>query len=194
MTAITYADILRPQTRRWAITYDITLMLAATVLLALSSYLAITLPFSPVPITAQTLVVLLIGATLGRYRGAVAILLYLAEGAAGLPVFANGAFGAAYMLGPTGGYLLGFVAGAYIVGYLAEAGMDRHFISTIIAMTIGTAAILLVGNLWLLTLVNGADVLAIGLYPFIPGAIVKIIAAAGILPLAWKIVGNEQMN
>lgn len=194
MTAITYADILRPQTRRWAITYDITLMLAATVLLAFSSYLAIRLPFSPVPITAQTLVVLLIGATLGRYRGAVAILLYLVEGAAGLPVFANGAFGAAYILGPTGGYLIGFVAGAYIVGYLAEVGMDRHIISTILAMTIGTAVILLIGNLWLAIITEGVDVLAIGFYPFIPGAIVKILVAAGILPLAWKIVGNEQMN
>ncbi|RPJ40883.1 MAG: biotin transporter BioY, partial [Candidatus Latescibacterota bacterium] len=98
----------------------------ASLLLALSARVAIPLPFSPVPISGQSFAVLLVGALLGSRRGSAAVLLYLAEGAVGLPVFAGGAGGAAYLVGPTGGYLAAFLPAAFVVGALCERGWDKR--------------------------------------------------------------------
>ena len=189
MTCATYADLLRPQARRLVWLYDLTLIIGGTLLVALSARVAFPLPFSPVPVTAQTLAVLLVGALLGSVRGGISMLLYLAQGMAGLPVFAAGGAGVAYFLGPTGGYLLGFVAGAALTGLLAERGWDRRIGTTMAAMLLGTAAIYAAGLAWLALFTGADNVLAAGLYPFIPGAVVKIVAAALLLPLGWKFVG-----
>ncbi|UCH61701.1 MAG: biotin transporter BioY [Fidelibacterota bacterium] len=191
MVCATYADILRPQARRLAWLYDLALVLGGSLLVALSARVVFPLPFSPVPVTAQTLAVLLVGALLGGVRGGMSLLLYLAQGVAGLPVFAAGAAGVAYFLGPTGGYLLGFVAGATLTGLLAERGWDRRIWNTLLAMLLGTAVIYAIGLAWLALLTGVDDVLAIGLYPFIPGAIVKIVVAAVLLPQGWKLLGHR---
>lgn len=189
MAHVTYADILRPDTKRIARFYDVALIVGGSLVVGLSAQIALPLAFSPVPITGQTLAVLLVGALMGRVRGGVVMLLYLAEGVAGLPVFAGGGAGAAHLLGPTGGYLVGFVAAATVTGYLAERGWDRRFGTTLAAMLLGTVAIYAVGLTWLGLFTGTENLLAMGLYPFVPGAIVKIIVAAALVPQGWGLLG-----
>ena len=189
MTHATYADILRPEARGLSRLYDVALIVGGSLVVALSAQIAVPLAFSPVPITGQTLAVLLVGALMGSVRGGVVMLLYLAEGVAGLPVFAGGGAGAAHLLGPTGGYLVGFVAAATVTGYLAERGWDRRIGTTVAAMLLGTVAIYAIGLAWLGLFTGTENLLAIGLYPFIPGAIVKIIVAAALVPQGWKLLG-----
>jgi biotin transport system substrate-specific component len=185
-----YADILRPTVRRSALLYDAALVLAGSLLIALSAQVAIPLPFSPVPVTGQTMAVLLVGALLGSRRGSLAVLVYIAQGLAGLPVFAGGAAGPARLLGPTGGYLVGFVLAAYLVGLLAERGWDRRVGTTAAAMALGNVVIYAVGALWLAVFVGGlVPALTAGVLPFIPGDLVKIAAAALLLPAGWKLLG-----
>jgi biotin transport system substrate-specific component len=186
---MTYADILRPSVKRQALLYDATLILAGSLLIGLSARLAIRLPFSPVPITGQTLAVLLAGALLGSRRGALSVLAYLGEGVAGLPVFAGGAGGIAHLAGPTGGYLAGFVLAALVVGWLAERGWDRHPGTTALAMLLGSAAIYVPGLPWLAAFVGGERALVLGLYPFLAGDLLKLALAAALLPIGWKVVG-----
>lgn len=155
----------------------------------------IQVPFYPVPMTMQTFMVLLIGMAYGWRLGAATLLLYLAEGASGLPVFAGTpekGIGLAYMMGPTGGYLLGFVIAAAFVGWLAEKGWDRNVGLTLVAMTLGTAIIFIPGVAWLGSVVGwDKPVLTYGLTPFLPGAVFKIALAAAVLPLAWRVCGKQ---
>jgi len=169
--------------------YDAALILGGSLLVGLSAQIAIPLPFSPVPVTGQTFAVIFLGALLGARRGCLCILAYIAEGAAGLPVFALGQAGPAVLLGPRGGYIVGFVAAAYVTGLLAENGWDRRIITTIAAMICGNIAIYTFGLLWLCCLfgINKA-VLAVGLYPFIVGDLLKTMLAAILLPTGWKLL------
>jgi biotin transport system substrate-specific component len=108
-----------------------------------------------------------------------------------LPVFAGGKAGIAALMGPTGGYLLGFVVAAYIIGYLSDRGWFAGYVKNIVAMTLGTAAIFACGLPWLALYVPGETVFAVGLVPFVPGAVVKIGAASLILPTIMKFVGRK---
>jgi len=193
MTTGTMADHVRPSFARaraasgsGALLYEMLLVAAGSALIAASAWIAIPLPFSPVPVTAQTFAVLLAGSALGARRGAAAALAYLAEGCAGLPVFAGGAAGAHVLLGATGGYLVGFVPGAWLCGALADRGWDRRVGTTVASMALGNLAILVPGLLWLARLVGPERVVALGLLPFLPGDAVKIALAAALLPFAWK--------
>ena len=169
---------------------NITLAILGTGLLWISAKIQV--PFYPVPMTIQTFVVFLIGVAFGWRLGAVTLLLYMAEGAAGLPVFAGTpekGIGLTYMAGPTGGYLLGFVIAALIVGWLAQRGWDRNVLKTIVAMLLGTVVIYLPGVLWLgATIGWDKPVLDYGLTPFLLGDAFKIALAAAVLPLTWKIL------
>lgn len=186
----TYADLIRPAGRRAALAYDMALVLGGSLLTALAAQLSIRLPFSPVPITGQTLAVLLVGALLGSRRGALSMLAYLLEGLMGLPVFAGGMSGAAYMLGPTGGYLVGFVAAAWLTGWLAERGWDRQVWSTVLAMVLGNLCLYAFGLAWLSRFV-GARALTLGLLPFLVGDALKVALAAAALPAGWKVLGRN---
>jgi len=190
LTNITYADVLRPSAKKYAGFYDVALVIGGSLLIALCAQVKIWLPFSPVPVTGQTFAVLMIGALLGARRGGLCVLVYLMEGAAGLPVFAGvGRSGLTVLLGPTGGYLAGFVAAAYITGLLAERGWDRRVGTTVLAMVLGNAAIYVFGLLWLCCLMGiSKTVLAVGLYPFIVGDSLKIALAAVVLPSGWKLL------
>lgn len=163
-------------------------IIAGSILLTLSAKLS--LPFYPVPVTLQTLVVLCLGMVLGPRLGAAAVIAYLAQGAIGLPVFAGSpekGIGLAYMLSTTGGYLLGFVAAAYAVGLLAERRWDRSKLTTIAAMIIGNAIIYAFGLVWLGSVVGwDKPILAWGMTPFLLGDLAKILIAAALLPAAWK--------
>ena len=147
-------------------------------------------PFFPVPMTMQTFVVLFLGFALGSRLGAATVLLYLAEGATGLPVFAGTpekGLGLAYMAGPTGGYLAGFVVAAFVTGWFAERGLDRRLVTAAIAALAGLVAIYALGLAWLGAVVGwDKPVLSFGLYPFLPAEGLKLALLAAILPLAWR--------
>lgn len=192
MTILIQADVFRPKTAIRAVLYDVALVAGASLFIALMAQLTIYLPFSPVPVTGQTLAVLLIGALLGSSRGSMAVLAYMTEGVAGMPVFAGGLAGPAVLAGPTGGYLAGFVVAAYAVGWLAERGWDRNTLSTVAAMLVGNIAIYLSGLVWLAQFIGGQNALAAGLYPFIPGDIAKLIFAALLLPAGWKLLALKK--
>jgi biotin transport system substrate-specific component len=183
--AATAASRIREEYR---LLYNILLVLNGSFFIAALSQLEIILPFSPVPITAQTFAVLVVGMSLGAVRGSLAVLTYLLEGIAGLPVFAGGAAGPVHLFGPTGGYLIGFVAAACLVGFLAEHGWDRKIIFTLLAMYFGTILIFCVGLCWLSVYVPADQVYSFGLLPFIPGAIVSIVAAAALLPAVRRFI------
>lgn len=171
----------------------------ATVILLSALFIAalaqVRIPLQPVPVTGQTFAVLLVGMALGSRRGALAVLAYLAMGAAGLPFFTGAQAGLAYMAGPTGGYLAGFVAAAGLVGWLAERGWDRSLFKALAAMVIGNLVIYLFGVSWLSTLVGGfageKGAIALGLTPFLLGDALKALAAALLLPAAWRFLGER---
>jgi len=167
---------------------QILLVLAGSALLALSAQFAFRIPISPVPVTGQTLVVLLIGMAYGSRLGAATVLAYLVEGGMGLPVFANGTAGWPVIMGPTGGYLVGFVAAAFALGWLAERGMGRGPISTAIAMAVGTIIIYVFGVSWLGQFIGFEKAVAAGVMPFLYGDALKLVVAAGLMPLAWRAV------
>ena len=189
---MTLVDVLQPSmTRRRAfLLYDLALVSGGSLLVALAAQIAIPLPFSPVPITGQTLAVLLIGALLGSRRSAGSLSLYLIEGALGLPVFAGGRSGLAYMLGPTGGYLIGFVAAAFVTGWLAERQWDRRARSNVLVMLLGNVVIYACGLPWLARFVGADRALVLGLYPFIAGDLLKLALATLALPWGWKVLAK----
>ncbi len=166
---------------RWGV-----LAIVGSLLLTISAKIQV--PFYPVPMTMQVLVVMLIGAAYGWRLGGATVLLYMAQGAAGLPVFAGTpekGLGLAYMAGPTGGYLLGFVLAATLVGWLAERGWDRSALTTFVAMVGGVLAVYVPGVLWLSSLIGMDKALTFGVYPFVYADLLKIVLGTAILPAAW---------
>jgi biotin transport system substrate-specific component len=191
LQAPTFAALLWPARDRTAAFRAAILVLAGSALLALSAKIQVPLP--PVPMTLQTLVVLLIGATYGWRLGGATVLLYLAEGMLGLPVFANtppAAPSPAYLLGPTGGYLAGYLAAAIVMGLLAERGWDRSLGRVVVMMTTGHAIIFAFGLAWLAYLVGPAKAWLVGAAPFVVGTVLKTALAAALLKAAWTPVGR----
>ncbi len=186
----TLVDVLLPrQQRSWL--FDVALIILFSAFVGLTAQVEV--PLLPVPLTLQTLGVLFTGAVLGGRRGALALLLYVAEGAVGLPVFASGASGVAYMLGPTGGYLIGFVFAAGVVGLLAERGWDRRLVWTMLAMAVGNLVIYAFGVAWLaLVLGDLWNALIQGMLIFIPGDLIKLAIAALALPGGWALAHRNQ--
>ena len=172
------------------------LILAIVGSLALWVSAKISIPFWPVPLTMQTLVVLVIGMAFGARLGAATVLLYLAEGAVGLPVFSGTpekGLGLAYMMSTTGGYLVGFVLAAGAVGFLAERGWARSFVTTALSMVIGTALIYACGVTWLSQLIGFEKAISFGMLPFLYGDALKLVIASLGMPFAWSFV-NKMMK
>jgi len=182
-----YIDILQPEKSIPQKARDIAIVISASWLLAISAQFSFNLPFSPVPVTGQTLAVLLIGSLLGKNRGAAAVGLYLLQGAAGLPVFAGGKSGFITLVGPTGGYLIGFIAAAYIMGILAELRYDKSLVYTGFSMLIGSLVIYIFGLFWLVQFIGESSALQLGLYPFLIGDFVKILSGVIVLGGSRKI-------
>lgn len=181
----------------WPREYGGTLRLIALAVLG-SALMAISaktsIPLEPVPLTMQTFAVLVIAMAYGARLAGATLLLYLAEGAVGLPVFESGA-GLLYMAGPTGGYLFGFLVAAVFVGWLAERGWDRNVVLTFLANLAGTAIIFVFGVAWLSTLVGGfGKALELGLVPFVWVALIKIALAAAFLPMVWKLLPRRSLR
>ncbi len=181
-----YVDLVRPSNKSYAFTYDFLCVLAGSLFLALMAQLSVRLWFTPVPITLQSFAVLMMGALLGSKRGALSVLTYLAQGAIGLPVFAGFNGGIAALIGPTGGYLIGFVLCTYFVGYALEKGGKRSYFLTLLTLTAGTLLVLATGTLWLSFYVGSGNALAMGFYPFLIDGVLKIAAAAALIPTGWK--------
>lgn len=168
------------------------IVLLGTLLLTLSAKIQV--PFWPVPFTMQTAVVLMLGMALGFRLATVTLLAYLLEGALGLPVFAGTperGLGLAYMMGPTGGYLAGFVVAAALCGALAERGWDRSIARTALAVSAGHVLILGLGFAWLAVLMPVDKAYAVGIAPFYAATVLKTLLAMVALPGAWKILGTR---
>lgn len=195
MRHLTIAELPR-MAQEQSVVYNLSLIFGGSLLLALCAQICIPLPFTTVPITGQTFGVLVLGALLGSRRGTAAVLLYLAEGAAGLPVFAGFTGGAAIFSLSTAGYLAGFVPAVALTGFLAERGWDRTHRGTILAMSLGTAVIFLFGCGYLAYWFDGNVALALqqGCYPFLPGAVIKIALAAAVLPLGWRLLKRNDRD
>ncbi len=176
---------------------DLLLVVGGVVFVALLAQVRIVLPFTPVPITGQTLGVLLIGATYGFRLGFLTLATYVVVGLGGLPVFAGGAAGLARLFGPTGGYLVAFPLAAALMGWLVQRfGVDRHPLRMAGSMALCSILILGLGSTWLAIVLqtNMADALAKGAFPFIPGDLVKMTIAALLLPGAWRVVGRTDRS
>lgn len=176
-----------PQDRASRRLMQVAAVLAGTALLALSA--KITVATWPVPMTLQVLAVLLIGATYGRDLGFATLAAYLIQGAFGLPVFATGG-GLVHLAGPTGGYLVGFVVAAAIVGHAADRGLDREPLRLFLAMMLAEIAILGFGVLWLAWHFGIQKALGWGVGPFIVTDLVKVALATAIVPAAWSLVAR----
>jgi biotin transport system substrate-specific component len=178
------------------------LIVAGALLIALTAQIAIRLPDNPVPITGQTFGVLLVGGALGFRRGVLATFLYLAIAVIGVPAFAEHKAGIGVIasvssghlvLGATGGYLIGFMIAAGLVGRLAELGWDRHLLGAASAMVLGNLAIYVVALPWLAvaTGFSASETIDKGLVPFVVGDTLKLILAGALFPIAWWVVGRR---
>ena len=189
MTLLTALD----SGRSHALARKLALAFAASLLLTLSAKISV--PFFPVPMTMQTFVVVGIGLAMGPVWGVTAVAMYLAQGALGLPVFAGTpekGIGLAYMAGPTGGYLAGYLVAAFVTGKLAERGWDRTVVTAFLAALAGAVALYVPGMLWLGQVVGwDKPVLDWGLWPFVYGDLLKTALAAAVFPAAWAILKKK---
>lgn len=184
--SLVLADRVLP--RRGVLT-DVGLVAAGVVVVSLLALVEFRI--GPVPITGQTLGVMLVGGALGMRRGAAALVTYMVAGLAGAPVFAGGAGGPAYLLAPSFGYIVGFILAAAVAGWAAERAWDRHVGLAMVGFLLATAAPFLVGVPYMAVVLGMTDpavIAAAGITPFIVPGIIKAGIAAAVFPLAWSIV------
>lgn len=187
----TFAQTMLPEE---TLRRDLALVAGFSLFVALCAQIAVPLPFTPVPFTAQTLGVLLTGMLLGPRLGALSLLAYLAEGLAGAPVFALGTGGVSHLFGPTGGYLVAFPLAAAATGMLAARGWDRRFVTTIVAMLLGNIVIYAIALPWLAHWVGANNAVALGMRPFLVGDAIKVLIAAIAMPGGWKLLAWSGMG
>jgi biotin transport system substrate-specific component len=172
-------------------------VLFVAVLTIVAAQISIPLPFTPVPFTLQPMVVLLGGAALGARLGMSSQVLYLALGLAGLPVFAASPIlpqGIGRLLGPTGGYLMSYPAAAFVAGLLATRGLDRRYVTSVLAMAAGLAIIFASGVAWMawgVPHLGLSRAVSAGLLPFLPADVLKVLLAATVLPAAWRFLHHR---
>lgn len=173
---------------------DITLIASGAALTGIAAQVAV--PLWPVPITGQTLAVLLVGSALGALRGALSMALYMVAGGLGLPIFSDLASGWGVVAGPTGGYILGFVVAAALTGWIAQRQADKRILGAFLSFAAGTVVIFVLGMAWLAFSMKLSLELTLqyGLYPFIIGGVVKALIAAGLVPLAWRAVDRADQR
>jgi biotin transport system substrate-specific component len=198
MSNIVLSDALpRPQVRSMQIAREVTLIAGFALLTAALAQVRIPLGFTPVPVTGQTLAVLLAGASLGAWRGASSQLLYWLMGMVGLPFYSNGTGGWSVATGPTMGYLVGFIVAAAVVGRLAEYRHDRHVLTSVAAMTMGSMIIYVCGATWLainlgIPLATGEqNAISLGVTPFLVGDVIKMCLAGLATASTWRFINRE---
>jgi biotin transport system substrate-specific component len=190
------ASVSRTDSRAFRIAEEIGAVLFVTALTAAAAQISIPLPFTPVPLTFQPMIVLVGSAALGARLGMASQILYLALGIAGLPVFAASATlpqGAARLLGPTGGYLMAYPAAAFVAGRLAERGFDRRYFTAVLAMLCGLAVVFFGGVTWLTLFTRSLPAaLTAGFYPFILADCAKLLLAGAIMPALWHLCRGDE--
>ena len=197
MSTIVLSDVVpRPRVRSLRVAREVSLIGGFALLTAVLAQIRIPLGFTPVPVTGQTLAVLLAGATLGAWRGASSQLLYWVLGMVGLPFYSNGTSGWSVATGPTMGYLLGFIVAAAVVGRLAEYRHDRHVLTSVAAMTTGSAIIYIFGATWLsinlgIPIASGEqNAVALGVTPFLVGDVIKMCLAGLATAGTWRFINR----
>jgi len=195
MHAMTFVDALATGRAEWRLAIRAGAVLFVTALTAAAAQISVPLPFTAVPFTFQPMIVLLGGLALGSTLGMTSQVLYLFAGLVGLPVFAASATlppGALRLLGPTGGYLMAYPFAAFLTGYLSQRGFDRRYATAVVAMMAGLALVYASGAAWLVisTGMGASAAFAAGVAPFIVADLLKLLAAAGILPAFWKLLGR----
>jgi biotin transport system substrate-specific component len=175
---------------------NVALVTAGVLFMALLAQVAVPVPGSPVPITGQTLGVVLTAAALGPVRGTLVQVFYILAGAVGLPFYSEATHGVEVVMGATGGYLVGFIPAAYLIGLAARRGRDRNFLTAVPLFLAGQAVIFAVGVPWLAvtTGMNASQALDAGFYPFIVGGLVKAVIAAAVLGGAWAVVRRARRH
>ena len=177
---------------RFSVLRAIVLMGVGTALLTLSAKVQVPLPY--VPMTLQTLVVLIIGASYGWRLGGATVGLYLMQGAVGMPVFAGPTAGIGYFMGPTGGFLFGFLLAAIVMGFMAERGWDRSLLRVIVMMSVGHALIFVVGLAQLSLVMPFAKAWTVGAAPFVAATLVKTALAVALMQAAWSVTGRSDRS
>ena len=185
------ADLVRPASPRLARVFDAALVAGFSLLIALSAQVAIPLPFTPVPVTLQTFAMLLTGCLLGSGRGALAAAAYVAEGSLGLPFFSGGTAGIAHLLGPTGGYLVGCVAAAFVAGLLAERRLDEESVGLLLTLCAADLVVYVPGRRAAQHLHGAGKAVALGFLPFLIGDALKISGAWSILMASTLIASRN---
>jgi len=183
------ASRIWPVAEERALLRNLVLAVLGSIFVALCAQ--INIPMLPVPMTLQTFAVLVVGAAFGSRLGAATLTLYMLEGVAGLPVFAEFKSGPAIMLGPTGGYIVGFIIAAALVGWFAERGFDRNIWKMFVAMLCGSVSLYVPGLLWLAYLIGWESAVQYGLLPFVWGDLVKAALAAMTFPAVWMLLGRK---
>ena len=198
MTNLVLSDVLpRPHVRSLRLVREATLITGFALLTAALAQVRIPLGFTPVPVTGQTLAVLLAGASLGAWRGASSQLLYWLLGMVGLPFYSNATSGWSVATGPTMGYLVGFIVAAAVVGRLAEHHQDRKVLTSVAAMTLGSAIIYAFGATWLaidlgIPLATGeTNAIALGVAPFLVGDVIKMCLAGAATASTWRFINRN---
>ena len=190
MKAMTIPAIVTERLVRGRVAADMLLVVGASALIAIAAQIAIPLPFTPVPLTLQPLAVIFLGAALGSTRGAAAAALYLLEGFSGLPVFAQGHAGPAWLVGPTAGYLFSYPFAAWVAGFVSERGWGSTVVRAVTGMLLALGVIYLGGWSWLAALTGAQAAFIAGVAPFVVADIVKVAIGAALLPKAQQLIAR----
>ena len=183
-------NIVKTETKELEILKNVLLVLGGVAFLSIMSQVLIPLPYTPVPISLGTFGVTLMALLYGRKLGTATILSYVAAGSLGAPIFAGGKAGS--LFSPTGGYILGYIISAMILGYLADKGVTKSYLKTILSLMLSSTIILTLGALQLSLFVTGKNVFAIGVLPFLPGDALKSTAVTLLLPTLWKFIPKNE--
>lgn len=179
-------NIVKIETKEKEIFRNVLLVLGGVVFLSLMAQVMIPLPYTPVPITLGTFGVTLMALLYGRKLGTATILSYVVAGSLGAPIFAGGKAGS--LFSPTGGYILGYIVATIILGYLADRGVTKSYVKTILSLLLSSAIILTLGALVLSLFMPGKNAFMIGVLPFLPGDALKSTTVTLLLPTLWKFI------
>jgi len=183
-------DAIKIKTKENEFLKSIFLVLSGIIFLSIMSQLIIPLYFTPVPISLGSFGVILIALLYGRKLGTATVLSYVVAGSLGAPVFAG--FKAGSLFSPTGGYILGYIAAALILGFLSDKGIAKSYVKTFLSLLLASAVILVLGALVLILFVPSKNIFMIGVLPFLPGDMLKVVAAALLFPRLWKFIKTNK--
>ena len=183
-------DTVKIKTKENEFLKSIFLVLSGVIFLSIMSQLIIPLYFTPVPISLGSFGVILIALLYGRKLGTATVLSYVAAGSLGAPVFAG--FKAGSLFSPTGGYILGYIAAALILGFLSDKGIAKSYVKTFLSLLLASAVILVLGALVLILFVPSKNIFMIGVLPFLPGDMLKVVAATLLFPRLWKFIKKNK--